>query len=193
VGAIKETKMKTRVWLTLGGIALAVVVAITFASAAWAQGPAGGFGSGRAQGHMSGAGPGVGRHGGMGGQMGGPQQSLVAIAAQQLGMNQADLVAQLQGGKTIAQVAGEKNVPLDTIVNAFVATRQARMAQAVANGRMTQAEADAMLATLRANVIARLNEPWSPQEPGAGAGHVDANGDGVCDFAGSGRMGGRNR
>jgi hypothetical protein len=191
VGAIKETTMKTRVWLTLAGIALALVVAITVAPAAWAQGPAGGFRPGQAQGRMAGGGPGMGRRGGMGGQMGGPQQSLVAIAAQQLGIDQADLVAQLQGGKTIAQVANEKNVPLDTIVNAFVATRQARMAQAVANGRMTQAEADAMLATLRANMTARLSEPWSPQGPGVGAGYTDANGDGVCDYAGSGRMGGR--
>ena len=183
--------MKTRIWLVLAGIAMALVVAITFATAAWAQGPAGGFGPGQGQGRMAGGGPGMGRRGGMGGQMGGPQQSLVAIAAQQLGIEQADLVAQLQGGKTIAQVASEKNVPLDTIVNAFAATRQARMAQAVANGRMTQAEADAMLATLRANVTARLSEPWSPQGPGAGAGYTDANGDGVCDYAGSGRMGGR--
>ncbi|MBK9714809.1 MAG: hypothetical protein IPO81_26445 [Kouleothrix sp.] len=132
----------------------------------------------------------------MGGQMGGQQQSLVAVAANTLGLTQADLIAQLQGGKTIAQVAGEKNVPLDTIVNAFVSTRQARMAQAVANGRMTQAQADAMLATMRANVTARLSQPWSPQGPGAGMGYADANGDGVCDNAGSGpagngRMGGR--
>ena len=131
----------------------------------------------------------MGRRGGMGSQMGGPQQSLVAIAAQQLGIEQAELIAQLQGGKTIAQVASEKNVPLDTIVNAFVATRQARMAQAVANGRMTQAEADAMLAALRANVTARLRQPWSPQGPGTG--YTDADGDGVCDYAGNGRMGGR--
>jgi hypothetical protein len=196
LGDIKETEMKTRTWLTLAGIALAVVVAIAVAPAVWAQGPAGGFGPGQAQGRMAGgtpgAGNGMGRRGGMGGmggQMGGPQQSLVAIAAQQLDINQADLVTQLQGGKTIAQVAGEKNVALDTIVNAFVGTRQARMAQAVAAGRMTQAQVDSMLATMRANVTARLSQPWSPQGPGAGTGYVDANGDGVCDNAGSGGMG----
>jgi hypothetical protein len=188
--------MKTRTWLTLAGIALAVMVAIAVAPAVWAQGPAGGFGAGQMQGRMAGgtpgAGNGMGRRGGMGGmggQMGGPQQSLIAIAAQQLGINQADLVTQLQGGKTITQVAGEKNVALDTIVNAFVGTRQARMAQAVAAGRMTQAQVDAMLATMRANVTARLSQPWSPQGPGIGTGYADANGDGVCDNAGSGGMG----
>ena len=186
--------MKTRTWLTLAGIALAVMVAIAVAPAVLAQGPAGGFG--QAQGRMIGGGtPGAwngmrqrGGMGGMRGQMGG-QQSLVAVAADTLGITQADLIAQLQGGKTIAQVASEKNVTLDTIVNAFVATRQARMAQAVADGRMTQAQADAMLATMRANVTARLSQPWSPQGPGMGAGYADANGDGVCDNAGSGGMG----
>lgn len=189
--------MKTRTWLTLAGIALAVVVAIAVAPAVWAQGPMGGYGPGQAQSRMSGgmpgAGNGMGRRGGMGGmrgQMGGPQQSLVAIAAQQLGINQADLITQLQGGKTIAQVASEKNVALDTIVNAFVTTRQARMAQAVATGRMTQAQVDAMLTTMRANVTAQLSLPWSPQGPGMGTGYVDQDGDGVCDNAGSGGMGG---
>ena len=189
--------MKTRTWLTLAGIALAVMVAIAVAPAVLAQGPADGLGPGQAHGRMIGGGTpgarnGMGQRGGMGGmrgQMGGPQQSLVAVAAHTLGITQADLIAQLQGGKTIAQVASEKNVALDTIVNAFVATRQARMAQAVADGRMTQAQADAMLATMRANVTARLSQPWSPQGPGMGAGYADANGDGVCDNAGSGGMG----
>jgi hypothetical protein len=74
-------------------------------------------------------------------------------------------------------------------VNAFVATRQARMAQAVAAGRTTQAQVDAMLATMRATVTARLSLPWSSQAQGMGAGYADANGDGVCDNAGSGGMG----
>ncbi len=123
----------------------------------------GGFGSGMHRAQMMDGTPGPGNRMGMRGQMGGPQQSLVAVAADTLGMTQADLIAQLQGGKTIAQVASEKNVALDTIVNAFVATRQAHMAQAVAAGRMTQEQADAMLATMRANVTARLSQPWSPR------------------------------
>lgn len=182
--------MKTRTWMLITGLVLAVGVAIALAPAALAQGPGGGYGrgpmnGGHGRGQMGGQMGGNGR-----GQMGG-QQSLVAVAAQQFGMQPTDLVAQLQGGKTIAQVAAEKQVALDTIVDAFAATRQARMAQAVAAGRLTQAEADARLATLRANVTARLSQPWSPQGPGAGAGYADADGDGVCDNAGTGQMGGR--
>ena len=98
--------MNTRTWLTLAGIALAVMVAIAVAPAVWAQGPMGGYAPGQAQGRMGGmpgAGNGMGQRGGMGGmrgQMGGPQQSLVAVAANTLGMPQADLIAQLQGGKS---------------------------------------------------------------------------------------------
>lgn len=194
--------MKTRTWLTLAGIALAVVVAIAVVPAAWAQGPAGGYGMGQAQSGMRGGGMrgqngGMrGQNGGMRGQNGGQQQSLVAVAASTLGIDQPALVAELQGGKTIAQVAAEKHVALATIVNAFVPTRQARLAQAVAAGRMTQADADARLAAMQANVTARLSQAWAPRGPGAAAGYADADGDGVCDNAGSGpagngRMGGR--
>jgi hypothetical protein len=175
--------MNTKRWIALAGVALALVIAIVVAPAVLAQGSGAGYGSG---GGMGPRGPGLG----YGRGMGGPQQSLVAVAAEKLNMTQADLVTELRSGKTIAQVAEGKQVALDTIVDAFVATRQARMAEAVTTGRMTQAQADAMLATMKANVTARLSQPWSPQGNGSGAGFVDQDGDGVCDHAGGGRMGG---
>jgi hypothetical protein len=169
--------MNGKRWMTLAGVVLALAIAVALAPAVLAQGPGGGIGPGA-------AGPGYGRG------MGGPQQSLVAVAADKLGMTQAQLVAELQGGKTIAQVAAERNVAPATIVDAFVATRQARLDAAVGAGRMTREQADARLATMRANVAARLSQPWSPQGNGPGTGFVDQDGDGVCDHAGSGRMGG---
>ena len=189
--------MKTRMWMVLAGIALAIVAAIAIAPAVLARGPAGGYGPGmnRAQMMDGTPGPGMGMRGAMRpmqgrrGGMGGPQQSLVAVAADTLGVTPADLIAQLQGGKTIAQVAVERNVALNTIVDAIVATRQARMAEAVAAGRMTQAQMDTMLATMKTNVTARLNQPGTAQGGGPGSGFVDEDGDGVCDHAGSGRMG----
>ena len=171
--------MNTKRWIALGSVALALVIAFLLAPAVLAQGN--GYGPG---GGMGPGGPGLG----YGRGMGGPQQSLVAVAAEKLNMTQADLVTELRSGKTIAQVAEGKQVALNTIVDAFVATRQARMAEAVTAGRMTQAQADTMLATIRTNVTARLSQTWSPQGPGSG--FIDQNGDGVCDHAGSGRMGG---
>ena len=153
--------MKARnLWITLAGVALALALAIVLAPSAFAQGPSGGYGPGTGAG--PGSGPGYGRG------MGGPQRSLVAIAAQQLHMTQPELVAQLQSGTTIAQVAATKHVALDKIVDAFVATRAERLNAAVAAGRLTQAQADAQLATIRANVTARLSAPWSPQGNGPG-------------------------
>jgi hypothetical protein len=189
--------MKTRKWMVAAGIALAVVAAIAIAPAVLARGPAGGYGSGmnRAQMMDGTPGPGMGMRGGMGpmqgqrGGMGGPQQSLVAVAAEKLGMTQADLAAELQSGKTIAQVATEKKVALDTIVNAFIAPRKAHLETLVADGQLTQAQMDTMLATMKTNVTARLNQPGTAQGGGPGSSFVDEDGDGVCDHAGSVPMG----
>jgi hypothetical protein len=178
--------MKLIRWMTLVGMALALTLAVVLAPAALAQGLGTGYGPG------GGRGPG-GNRPGYGQGMGGPQQSLVAVAADTLGLTQADLVTELRSGKTIAQVAADKQVALDTIVDAFVATRAEQLDAAVAAGRITQAQVDAQLATVRSNVTARLSQPWSPQGNGSGAGFVDQDGDGVCDYAGSGRMGGGSR
>ncbi|HET9222262.1 MAG TPA: hypothetical protein VFO07_07150 [Roseiflexaceae bacterium] len=189
--------MKTRMWMVVAGIALAIVAAIAIAPAVFAQGPAGGYGPGmnRAQMMDGTPGPGMGMRGGMGpmqgrrGGMGGPQQSLVAVAADTLNMTQAALVTELQGGKSIAQVAAEKKVALDTIVTAFIAPRKAHLESLVADGQLTQAQMDSMLATMKTNVTTRLNQPGRAQGGGPGSGFVDEDGDGVCDHAGSGPMG----
>ena len=179
--------MKTRIsWITLAGVAVALALAIILAPSAFARGSGSGYGPGTGMG--PGGGPGYGRG------VGGPQSSLVAVAAQQLNMTQADLVAELRSGKTIAQVAADKHVAVDTVADAFVATRAERLQAAVAAGRLTQAQADAQLATIKASVTARLSAPWSPRGNGTGTGFVDQDGDGVCDNAGgqpgAGRMGG---
>ena len=82
-------------------------------------------GAGRGAGGMMG-GRGLGANG-----IGGPQNSLVAIAAKDLNVNATDLIAQLQSGKSIADIAKEKNVPTDTIVNDFVAAHQTQLKSAV--------------------------------------------------------------
>ncbi len=157
-------------WIKFGIAALAVLVGLfTLGSVASAQGPQPG-------------GPGRGP-GGMGG-WGGPQNSLVAVAARALGLDQPTLVSTLNGGKTIADVAKEKGVALDKIVDAFLAPRVEILKNAVAAGRLTQAQADTWLATMKANVTAQLNATFTPRGYGMGAGFMDANNDGVCDNCG---------
>jgi hypothetical protein len=157
--------MKTVVKLSLVVVAaLAAVVLFSGSLTAYADGPRGGWG-------------------GMMG-MGGPDDSLVAVAAKTLGLTQTDLVTALQGGKTIAAVAKDKGVALDKIMDAFVAERQDAFKAAIASGRMTQAQVDSMISLMKTNVLARLNQPFTPRGPG----FVDANKDGVCDNCGTGRM-----
>ncbi|MEW5959359.1 MAG: hypothetical protein AB1801_16635 [Chloroflexota bacterium] len=188
--------------IVLGVVVLVAGLALT--PLALAQGPANsndGFGFARGPMMRTAFGPArqMGQAGGpalgMGPRWGGQTGSLVAVAAEQLGMTQAELVAELQAGKTIADVAAEKGVALETIVDAFVALRAGRLAELVANGQLTQEQADAMLAAMKANVTARLSQAWTPRGPGYvdqdGDGQcdnfVDEDGDGVCDYAGQGR------
>jgi hypothetical protein len=96
-------------------------------------------------------------------------------------MTRDELITALGGTKSIAQIAAEHNVPLGTIVDAFLAPRAERLAEMVADGRITQEQADQMLATMRTNVTTHLNEVWTPRGPGQGTGFVDEDGDGICD------------
>lgn len=174
-------------WMAMGGAAvaaLALVIGMAGSAQAQAPGP-----TPQARGPRMGQMPPTGA----GPRMGGPQASLVSVAADKLGMTQADLVAQLRANKTIADVAAEKNVAPAVIVDAFIAPRVVQLNAAVAAGTLTQAQADAMIAAMRTNVTAQLSQPWNPRGPGDGTpgdNFVDANGDGVCDQMPAGGRGG---
>jgi hypothetical protein len=119
---------------------------------------------------------------GMGGRWGGPQSSLVATAAQVLKLNQTDLIAELNAGQTLAQVAQAHGSSASALAEPWLAARQQTLSQAVTAGQMTQAQADTMLANMKANVATQLNSTWTPKGRGGGLGFVDTNGDGVCDY-----------
>lgn len=165
--------------VVVGSIALFIVligVAMLGVNAVSAQGPTP---------------PAFGRALGMGmGGFGGPQNSLVAVAAQVLGMDQTTLVAELNAGKTIAEVAKAKNVAVDKIVSTFVDARAKILKAAVDAKRITQAQADATLAAIKAHAEQDVNAKLTPHAYGAGRGYgmglgfVDANKDGICDHCG---------
>ena len=108
-----------------------------------------------------------GRHGGMmgrggyGGMMAGSQGSLLTVAAEELGMSVEDLTAALQDGKSIAAVASEKGVDPQAIADAFMSERAEWLAEAVADGRMTQEQADYMLEHMEAQILEHLDAPFS--------------------------------
>ncbi len=74
------------------------------------------------------------------------------VAAKALGMTCADLVKAEQAGKSIAQVAQEKNVAVQTVIDAVVNAVKAAAAQDVKEGLITQAQADAKLSRVANDV-----------------------------------------
>jgi hypothetical protein len=124
-----------------------------------------------------GFGPGVfggmlGRGFGLRGFIAGKENSLVSVAADKLGMTVSDLATELQGGKSIADVAKEKNVDPQTIADAYVTQLQQNLKQAVDNGRITQAQADAMLSQAQQRVTDQINSTWQGHKPGGLRGGV---------------------
>ena len=193
--------MKTRSWFVLAGVMIAVVAVLALVPATFAQGPQDGTGPfGRGYGMMGGRmggygmeqgafgrGFGMGPGRGMGLGIGGPEESLVAVAAEQVGLDRTELIAELQSGKTLAEVITTHGGDPAKVVESFLAERQADLAELVASGQISQEQADSLLATMRANAPARLEQGWIGR--GNGQGFVDQDGDGVCDYAGTGRGG----
>ncbi len=159
--------------LKLSAVTLVAVLlsAFAFSAIAFAQGPTP---------TPPRVGLGLGPRGGFG--SGG---SLIAVTAKALNLSETDLLTALRAGKSIADVAKDKGVALDKIASAVIAAREETLKSAVAAGRVTQAQADTALATLKANITAHLSEKWTPRGYGMGAGFMDANKDGVCDNCGA--------
>jgi len=109
--------------------------------------------------------------GGRGGLMGGHENSLIDVAAEALDLSVQDLLTELQDGKSIADVAGEKGVDVQTIADAHLAQLTETLNQAVADGQLTQARADWMLAQAAEQVQERLTEPFEFNGCGPGGFH----------------------
>lgn len=94
----------------------------------------------------------MGGRGGRGGR--GPGLEAAATA---LGMTADELRTELQSGDSIADVAGEKGVAVQTVIDALVAEAKTHLAEEVASGEHTQAEADAKLADITERITAMVN------------------------------------
>jgi hypothetical protein len=85
------------------------------------------------------------------------RNSPIAVAATALGMSEADLVTELQAGKSIADVASAKSVDLDTVIDALYADLKAHIDAHVAEGKLTQEQADAKLADAKTRITTMVN------------------------------------
>jgi hypothetical protein len=91
-------------------------------------------------------GPGMGGHHGHHGM-----HSLTAAAAY-LGLTEAELQAQLESGKSLADVAKAEGKSVDSLEKALIADVKAKLDQAVKDGKITAAQRDEMLARFEEHV-----------------------------------------
>jgi len=105
------------------------------------------------------------------GMMGDSEDSLIAVAADKLSMTVDELTTQLKDGKTVADLAQEKGVDLQTMFDAFLAARQETLSQAVTDGKITQEQADQMLEHMRDMIEDHLNGEMPMYGPGGCGGH----------------------
>ncbi len=115
-------------------------------------------------------GPGMGGHHRGGPGTGAPGQgqrgARLEVVATALGATADELRTALQAGRTIADVAADKGVDVQTVIDALVAEAKDHMAQAVSAGRITQAEADAHLAEVEQRVTEMVDNPLPARGPG---------------------------
>ena len=108
-----------------------------------------------AAGPMGGRG-GPGGHG-RGGHGPGGRGPGIEVVATALGITTDELHTALEGGQTIAQVAADQGVDVQTVIDAMVAEAQTRIAERVTAGDLTQAEADAKLTELTTRITDMVN------------------------------------
>lgn len=97
------------------------------------------------------------RHGPLGLLDHGPLRDL-STAAEYLGLTEAQLRTELNSGKTLAQIAKDRDKSVDGLINKLVDAKKERIEAAVKDGRLTQAMADEILADLKQRVSDFVNE-----------------------------------
>ena len=78
------------------------------------------------------------------------------VIADTLGMTVEELQAARQSGQTLEEIAADQGVSMDTIADAVLAANEARLAEAVANGNITQEQADNIANRMEMHALARL-------------------------------------
>ena len=99
----------------------------------------------------------------------------IAAIASVLKLTEAELKTQVQSGKTLAQIATAQSVSVQSVINVLVADMQAHIAEELASGEITQAQADTKLA----GVTAKATEMVNTVRPARGEGHGKGHGPGM--------------
>src|SRR5829696_8663448 len=92
-------------------------------------------------------------------------------AAAYLGVTEEQLRTEIAGGKSLAEIAKSKGKSVDGLVDALVADANKKIAAAVTAGRLSQADADRLTASLKEHVTEMVNNTVGPRGgPGRGFG-----------------------
>ena len=90
----------------------------------------------------------------------------VAAIASVLKLTEAELKTQMQSGKTLAQIATAQSVSVQSVIDVLVTDMQAHIAEELASGEITQAQATTKLASVTTKATERVNNV----QPARGAG-----------------------
>jgi transposase-like protein len=83
----------------------------------------------------------------------------LSVAAQAIGISESDLTTALRSGRSIAEVAKQHGVEVQTVIDALVKDAESELAAAVKAGTITQAQADQIKPGIEARVTAQVNAP----------------------------------
>ena len=82
----------------------------------------------------------------------------LAAAASYLGLTEVELRAELADGKSLADVARAEGKTVAGLVDALVTEAKGKLDDAVENGRLTEAQRDAMLERIEARIAEHVDE-----------------------------------
>lgn len=105
--------------------------------------------------------------GGVHGMMGAGNLSMLEVLAQELDLTVDEIMAELQTGISIAELAAGHGVEAQDIVGALLGEREAWLLEAVAAGRITQERSDFMVSQMEEMIEDHVNQPWGGTPDGA--------------------------
>jgi DNA-binding phage protein len=120
--------------------------------------------------------PGEHGPGGHGGPDGHGRGAGLEAAAKALGITEDALKTELKDGKTLAEVAKEKGVDKQKVIDALVAEAKARSAAAVKAGKITQAQADEHVKNATERITKMVDEGFPKGGRGGPGGPGDHDG-----------------
>ncbi|MFQ5399928.1 MAG: hypothetical protein ACE5E7_10045 [Anaerolineae bacterium] len=109
---------------------------------------------------------GPGRRGFGRGPKGGPERAALETVARELGMSVEEMRAELATGKSIADLAAEQGIDVQTIVDAVIEAGSAHLDAAVEAGDLTQEQADAIREQMPDRIETLISRTFDNGGPG---------------------------